>query len=579
MLPHQNNNVKCQEALDQETGEISRFEYRTVKGERVPVAAYDQDAADLDRWILHGHARRLLRGLELRERRVRVPYTELTVACSVESRRVIYVPLRERYYLETEYYKGVTGGLATGIKQAPKYRVTDCCRAKIGKEAPEIWFSSASNRASYHKVGVCGSVWVCPVCSRRINLERQRQIQMAYDLVIDQGAGDAVMVTLTVRHGLGDDLGDMLSMLKEADRVMQRSYAYKRMIGYSRTINKVRTWVDSPLAYIGRIGATEITHGKNGWHPHVHQLWFFDRKLSGQEINKMRRELFKEWKAACVSVGLPAPLEYDRSGRPVGVDARRALSAAEYLSKFGHDREWGPEKELAAQHVKSGKRKGRTAFQLLYDYGQGDKQSGALFAVFAAATLGRHQLEFSKRLRVRLVELGIKDVEASDEELAAKQAEDSRHLGTLTDDDFSAICGAEKFGIEAHGTALIMAKKHGFDAAVSWIRSLPSYRGSARLDRVKSETAQYEKAAALHAREFWSWLNAAGGSAELERRAGSLVLFESDPGVLAREWRVLRLEAESLWRGARVTATIEERVMFKPVVVSAPVDDSTVADW
>jgi len=48
---------------------------------------------------------------------------------------------------------------------------------------------------------------------------------------------------------------------------------------------------------------------------------------------------------------------------------------------------------------------------------------------------------------------------------------------------------------------------------------------------------------------------------------------------LAREWRVLRLEAESLWRGARVISTVEERRMFKPVVVSAPVDDSTVADW
>lgn len=579
MLPKKSDDVNGTVAVDRETGEVVKYEYRENRaGERVPVVAYDQDAADLDRWILHGHARRLLHGLELRERRVRVRYTELSFACDIASRRVIYVPLGERYYLETDYHKGTHGGIASTLKQAPKYRVSDCCRAKIGKDAPEIWYSAASDRASYHKVGVCGSVWVCPVCSRRINLARQRQIQAAYDLVIDQGGGDALMVTLTIRHGIGDDLGELLGKLKEADRVMQRSYAYKRAIGYSRTENKKRVWVPSPLAYVGRIGATEITHGKNGWHPHVHQLWFFDRKLKTVEINRLRRELFAEWKAACVSVGLPAPLEYDRSGRPVGVDARRALSAAEYLSKFGHDREWGPEKEMASQHVKSGKRKGRTAFQLLYDYGQGDKQSGALFAVFAAATLGRHQLEFSKRLRARLLELGIEDINAADEVLAAQNAEDAEQLGTLTDADFAAICGAEKHGIEAHGTALLIAKRQGFTAAVEWLRSLPSYPSGARYEREASQRVALSRQAAQHETEFWSWVNLAGGNALLERRASALVFYESDVAVLAREWRTLRLEAESAWRGVKVSRTLHEMRLVRPVD-AVEVDTVSVGDW
>lgn len=469
------------QTVDQETGEVVTWEHVTPKhGPAYHRKAYDQDAADLSRWSAQGTARRLLFGMEERSKRIRAPFSEIAVYSNIETRKLAYAFVRESYRLH-DMYRDTYGeeGEVTGVlpvkKRAPKYRVMDCCRSRIGAQNPEIWYSNKAQRASYHKVGVCGSVWTCPICSRRINLGKQALIKSAYDLMIDQAKGDALMITFTIKHGIGDDLALLFDRLKGADREqMQKSYAYKEIT--RKSPRKRGGGGFGFLGYLGRISATEITYGQaNGWHPHMHQLWFFDRKLTVYEIKRIRRQLWLEWEKACIAVGLPAPKEKAPDGRYLGVDVRRALSAAEYMAKFGNERQWAPEKEIASQHVKSAKGSGRMPFQLLDDYGRGDKQAGALFVQFAAATLGRHQLEFSKRLMQFLKDQGIENVDATDEELAALHDDEAQLLGELSDGDFIALREAERFGIEAYGTALFLAKTKGFDSAVSWLRSLPSY--------------------------------------------------------------------------------------------------------
>jgi hypothetical protein len=497
--PERGKAVFLPERIDPETGEIVRLDLDKSRKRGREVVQYDQDAADLERWMLKGWARRLLMKVEDRDKRVRVPWSEIVWLPDLEPVPRRCVRVRERFRVETLRRDG-----EAVQRRAARFRVCNCCRDKISRDTPpEVWYSDSTARATFHKVKVCGSVWTCPVCSRRINLQRQAQIRAAYDLFVTSAPefsdlhsravsrwGDAVMVTFTIRHGAGDDLADLLGKLKEADRIQQRTYAYKSLMGYTRTVKGRRVRVSSKLGYVGRISTTEMTHGLNGWHPHLHQLWFFDRRLTAAEIEDFRAALFKEWLTACGSVDLPLPLEFaehqDRDGltvrKAVGVDCRRALSAEEYLTKFGHDRSWGPEREMASQHIKGARKGGRTPFQLLYDYGQGDARAGELFADFAEATLGRHQVEFSHRLRKRLVELGLNEVLASDEELAAQLGEDSRLLGELTDADFEALCTLDRVRsplqwLEPFGMTLHICKHQGFDAAIQWIRSLPSYRG------------------------------------------------------------------------------------------------------
>lgn len=463
----------------------------------------DRDAADLQRWILQQAARRLLMRVEERDWRIKVPYTEIAWLpdLSPVPRRV--APVRDRYRLEVRCE--LLGGSWEPVQAlAVRHRVCLCSRQKIAKDVqPEIWRSrpdeSGLVRASFHKVVVCGSVWTCTVCSPRIGLRRQDHIRTAYDLLLNAAPwasdvhsrkeyrwADALMVTFTIRHGAGDSLAGLFAKLKLADgRYLQTSYAYKCLVGYTHVKKGRRLSVPSTLGYVGRISATEITYGDRGWHPHSHQLWFFDQRLTPRDIESLRSTLFREWLKACAAVDLPLPLEFTpgdpESSKPLGVDCRRALSAEEYLSKFGHERDWGPERELASHHVKGGRRGGRTPFRLLQDYASGDVRAGELFVAYAEATRGRHQLEFSKGLKRRLRESGFSDIDATDEELAARLGEDSDLFAQLTDADFEALSNLEKCEghpmqfFEPFGYVLHLAKYSGIHTVLTWIRSLPSY--------------------------------------------------------------------------------------------------------
>lgn len=538
--------------VDPETGEVRSWVERGRKGSREWVEAYDRDAAELERWMLQGFARRLLFDLETRQVRLRVPYSEVAPYTELAGRRVRYALVRETYRLEADPVPVYTRLEDRAVidrreRKAARFRVINCSRNRVGKAGAEIWRATESGRTRLHQVAVCGSVWTCPVCSRRIGLERQRHLAAAYGLVVDGGngcgRGDAVMVTLTIRHGVGDDLARLFQAIKAADGLQQKTYIYKRLVGYRRTVNKRKVAVPSELGYVGRVSATEVTHGRNGWHPHLHQLWFFNRRLTAGELERLRAELFSVWRDACLAVGLPAPLEFSKGRRALGVDVRRALSASEYLTKFGRERSWSVERELVSAHTKRA-RGGRTPFQLLADYARGDRAAGGLFRVYAEATLGGHQLQWSKGLKRLLQDAGLDDVLADDEALAGRLADGSEHMGTLDDEDWCALVGAERFGIEAYGPMLVIAARQGFDAAVSFLRGLPSYAGVTRAaDRERAESDAWASRAVVEVRRITERAFGRRGSAALESALSDAVRLLDGR---ARYARVMALERE--WR-------------------------------
>lgn len=483
------------ETVDQDTGEVLCFQRVSANGgPEIFTPKYDQDAVDLERWMLKHHARRLLMIFE--ERTKTKKYTFVDDFGTLRTKYAPPATVHSYDYAGQEYeYK------FDAKKNAPVYRVINCSRSKIGMAVqPEIWHSIETDRCSFHNVVLCGSVWTCPTCSRKINLSRQAQIKGCYEAFKAQPAADTLMITFTIKHGITDLLTDLFDLLKTADRKhLQKSYGYKKLVGYKRTLKGASVAVASAYGYAGRISTTEITHGKSGWHPHSHQLWFFDKKLSAKEIEEIRKLLFKAWKAACKAVGLPAPIEFHTDPltgkkKAIGVDVRRALTADEYMAKFGTGavRKWAPEKEMASSHVKTAKHGGRSAFEILADAADGCKDSAALFRVYADATLGRHQLEFSTGLKKRLRTLApdvFDEVELSDDVLAAQEGSDSNLIGTLTDADYTALC-KHKGPVEPFGTCLYLAKTQGFDAAVKWIRSLPTYVVTVAYATDSSRTAE-----------------------------------------------------------------------------------------
>ncbi|EPB6821273.1 hypothetical protein ACRRK1_006125 [Pseudomonas aeruginosa] len=490
LLPFKNQGLR--ELFDPETGETFRFVYdekRQQWGKE-----WDADEALLERWLLQQHAQRLLSRPQYwqeREKTFAAPYTDLRAKvayCDLElnRHRAPGVPVKVSKVLATEIGLPVVRsklyGIEGSVNKSPKFRVVGCYRRKVPGKSAELWQHRESGAVNWHQVAVCGSVWTCPLCSAKINRARREEIADAYNGVAEV-EGSAYMLTFTIKHGIGDELADLLGKFKEAMQLLQKSYAFKEV---TRAEPRKRQRGDSMpfLGYLGRIANLEVTHGsRNGWHPHEHHLWFFRRELTAQEVALLRDRLFLAWAEACKAVGLPAPLKTVKVGgsvRYLGLDVRKALSAQEYMTKFSQftgdgerrERRWGPEHELAGAHVKAARAKGVTPFQLLYEASQGDKAAAQRFAEFAEAFLGRHQLQFSRSLKAFLATLEkpvvVDDSEAGDMTLAARKEEDSELLLALSDHEFDKVVRNR-----AQSLVLLFASRHGLKAVVDYIAGLP----------------------------------------------------------------------------------------------------------
>lgn len=477
-------NQKVREVFDAEKGEIFSYE-RTKSGDLRK--KYSRDGALLERWMLQRNAQKILSRPEFweeREKQVLVPYSDLdhrVEVCllsenaekkgkvsRVKPRSLGALPIvRSKKY----FIKG-------SLNKSPTHRVVMCHRNVVPGKSPELWQSQKEDRScSYHSIAVCGSVWTCPICSLKINLKRREQIRESYK-AIRNIEGAAYMLTFTVKHGIGDNIDDLLSRFKNAMQIFQKTHEYKE-VTRPQPLKKPRANSLNFLSYLGRIAALEVTHSRrNGWHPHEHHLWFFERELTKKEISDVRDRLFRAWKKACLDAGLPAPrktVKVDGKIKHLGLDMRRALSAEEYLTKYGQfdaegnvrERRWGPENEMAGSHVKKANLKGSTPFQLLADATAGDDYARERFVEFAEAFKGRHQLHFSKKLNDFLKQQKV-DVSGTDDEIAHAKDSNFEFLYEFQDLEFEKIVHHK-----VHDHVLVMTRTHGIEVMRNYLKSLP----------------------------------------------------------------------------------------------------------
>lgn len=288
----------------------------------------------------------------------------------------------------------------------------------------------------FHGLQTCALPWLCAVCAPKIAERRSAEIESAMTVCRAQG-GQVLMPTFTVPHGRQDALVDTLDLIKKALRAMASWTPYRQL--------------QERLGVVGRIIATEITHGEaNGWHPHFHELWFFDR--AGVDLVKLEAELFSMWRKACIKFGLGAP------SRRHGVVVQDGSKAAQYVAKMGN-KEWTLADEISKASSKGGRKGSRSAWELLdcivdpEATPQHQKRAEALFREYAEATKGRRQLVWSPGLKKRFA-----IVEMDDEELCAHAEEDSVLVAQISLDAWRSIrrqkfqvhiLNAVQFGAEA----------------------------------------------------------------------------------------------------------------------------------
>lgn len=259
---------------------------------------------------------------------------------------------------------------------------------------PLLSVVSVLNRGGRHRLGgleTCGSVWTCPVCAMKISAARCLELQAAIQGHQAQG-GIVLMLTLTIPH----DRFDCPKALLDAVR------------GTWRKVKQGRAWINARdgFGWFGDVRALEVTHGGNGWHPHLHVLLFLKPGCDRQDGEKLAEWIFERWQDRVLKAGFGLC----RRSAFLVEEVDNAAKVGEYLGL------WGAAHELTLADHKRGKG-GRTPWQILRDcLEKGRASDVALFRAYGESFKGARQLTWSRGLRGRYMP----QPEPTDHDLAAE---------------------------------------------------------------------------------------------------------------------------------------------------------------
>lgn len=306
---------------------------------------------------------------------------------------------------------------------------------------------SGQKRASFGGLQTCGLVWQCPACAARISETRRRQVNAGLEWAKRRGYRIA-MITLTARHGEDDELAGLLSAMKRAKKRLHQHRAWKRL----------------KPQIVAMLTATEVTHGRNGWHPHFHVLVIVET----EEAEAALAELGDPWRGALRAEGL--------DGAAAAFDCQGASAAGRYVSK------WGAGEELTLSGKKAAKGKGgRTPLQLLEACKAGNEEAGELWLEYVAAFHRRTQLDGLKKL-VDLAGLeDVTDVEAAQDQAQDDQERDEEPVSNIDTDTWRQKARKRRTDIldaaETDGAAGVWSVIHGPGARSDIARPPPPKPG------------------------------------------------------------------------------------------------------
>jgi hypothetical protein len=245
-----------------------------------------------------------------------------------------------------------------------QWALSDSVKVHIGTEGHQYVSGVAS----------CGRLGVCPVCAPKVRSTRAADIEAAVEAWHALG-GQVVFATYTVPHSRTDSLASVLQSLREGWRHVNNGAAGRR--------------VASAAGSEGFIRSLEVTYGSNGWHAHIHSLFFVSPGALFTSFSEPWRQFF-------TSRGWNYVPRVSCDVRPV-VPGSSADGIGAYLGKLGQT--WGAGLELARADLKHSK--SVTPQQILELAASGDKQYYRLWCEWETATKGVRWIEWARKLRVK----------------------------------------------------------------------------------------------------------------------------------------------------------------------------------
>jgi hypothetical protein len=315
-------------------------------------------------------------------------------------------------------------------KQRPNSNPSKC---GICRRTQNVSIRMKDKSAYYHGLVNCGNVWACPVCSRRISIERGKEVQEFIQSHRKTG-GDVYMITATIPHDQGDRLKPLRQSVSKA---------------WQKTISG-RPWIamKEKIGFVGFVRALEVTHGKNGWHPHLHILIATETILTDTQRADLEEFLSFRWADRIERAG------YRRPSREHGLRVSHGENAGNYITKITKQ---GMAEEISGHMNKSGRNGSRSILQIVDDWHENKSSiDELLIEEWLSGMFGARQLTWSKGLR----KLYLKE-EQSDYDIVQDENESEDKLfleidGKIWDklmrsdknNAFHLLCLAEKDGIE-----------------------------------------------------------------------------------------------------------------------------------
>ncbi len=357
------------------------------------------------------------------------------------------------------------------------HRTASCFRIVLFEKSGVngVPVKGSKNSARFDNLNACGDVHVCPVCNVRIAAKRESEVALVLKAHLS-GGGRAIHIVQTFRHDRFDHLPDLLNKLATARRKMHASREYKKFC---------KDW-----GYVGYIRALEITHSdKNGWHPHVHQLFLTNDSYYLSYFPRFKAQYFKMWKKYALAAGLTSyedACTFDLASD----DIESVKRLASYFTDDGLEcnldilddekvelnnmlsdlnkkvaKKSSAAKELTLQAGKLAKSESMTPMQLLKEYAiHGDTYAGALFIEYAEAFKNKKQLVFSKGLKMKY---NLKDL--TDQEIAESPLDKNEQmLGFISRGEWKAIL----FNFKGRGEILKRASTQDWSEVAEYIEHL-----------------------------------------------------------------------------------------------------------
>jgi hypothetical protein len=216
------------------------------------------------------------------------------------------------------------------------------------------------------------------------------------------------MITMTMPHEFGQPLADLLDLISNGFRSIlsgrlwagtpeRRVHARPSKRGGMLPAYTIpaKPGMRQKLGIAGTVRSLEVTHGPNGWHPHLHVLVFVRGEFDAARRAACEVYFRDRWRNYIVSQGYKAPSDLH------GVKFERCYSgegAADYVCKTQEGHSVGI--EMARADIKHARGEHRTPFQILASAaGYTSEADVRLWHEFERDTKARKCITWSNKLR------------------------------------------------------------------------------------------------------------------------------------------------------------------------------------